>query len=155
MATALGLIRPRSLTAQTESWRSAFDGQSLGQWKPTSFGGEGRVTVRDGAILLEQGNDLTGVTWTGELQRIGYEIELEAKRTGGSDFFCGLTFPVADTYCSFIVGGWAGAVAGLSSIDGMDASENETTQVRNFQNDRWYKVPRSRHARPDSGMDRR
>ena len=26
-----------------------------------------------------------------------------------------------------IVGGWGGTVVGLSSIDGMDASENETT----------------------------
>jgi hypothetical protein len=126
--------------AQSGDWRSLFDGQTLGQWKPTPFGGEGAVVVRDDAIVLERGNDLTGITWTGELVRVDYEIELEAKRLAGGDFFCGLTFPVADAYCSFIVGGWAGAVAGLSSLDGRDASENETTRVRNFAENRWYKI---------------
>jgi hypothetical protein len=55
------------------------------------------------------------------------------------DFFCGLTFPVGDTHCSFIAAGWAGAVVGLSCVDGKDASENETTKFMNFENDRWYR----------------
>ena len=41
---------------------------------------------------------------------------------------------------SFILGGWGGGVVGISSVDGFDASENETTSFRNFDNDRWYKV---------------
>jgi hypothetical protein len=72
--------------------------------------------------------------------RVDYEIELQAKRVSGGDFFCGLTFPVGAAYCSFIVGGWAGAVCGLSSLDGDDASENETTRVRDFEQNRWYTV---------------
>jgi hypothetical protein len=122
---------------QQGHWRSLFDGRTLGQWKPTAFGGEGSVTVADGAIALERG---TGITWTGDLPRMDYEIEVEARRVAGNDFFCGLTFPVADAYCSFIVGGWSGAVVGLSSLDGSDASENETTRVRNFELGRWYRV---------------
>ena len=98
------------------------------------------VSIVDGTIVLERGSDLTGITWSGDLLRVGYEIELEAKRVAGGDFFCGLTFPVGEAYCSFIVGGWAGAVVGLSSIDGADASENETTKVRNFEEQRWYRV---------------
>jgi hypothetical protein len=126
--------------AQAGAWRSLFDGASLGQWKPTPFGGEGEVHVEAGEIVLERGNDLTGITWTGELPRVGYEIEVQAKRVSGNDFFCGLTFPVADAYCSFIVGGWAGAVTGFSSLDGQDASENETTRVRNYEQNRWYTI---------------
>ena len=126
--------------AYQQEWRSLFDGASLGQWKPTAFGGEGEVHVEAGAIVLERGNDLTGITWTGELPRLAYEIELQAKRVSGNDFFCGLTFPVGDAFCSFIVGGWAGAVTGFSSLDGQDASENETTRIRNYEQNRWYTV---------------
>ena len=60
-------------------------------------------------------------------------------RVEGSDFFVGLTFPVRDSHASLIVGGWAGSVVGISSIDGRDASENETTEVMKFKNGQWYK----------------
>ena len=39
-----------------------------------------------------------------------------------------------------LLGGWGGGVVGISSIDTMDASENETTKYRQFVTDRWYKV---------------
>lgn len=58
----------------------------------------------------------------------------------GSDFFAGITFPVKDSYCSWIVGGWGGVIVGLSSIDGMDASENETTSVWQFERGRFYRL---------------
>jgi len=47
---------------------------------------------------------------------------------------------VKDSHCSLILGGWGGGVVGLSSLDGMDASSNETTQYIEFQNNRWYHV---------------
>ena len=121
-------------------WQSLFDGQSLGQWKPTEFGGEGVVKVEDGRIVLAMGGDLTGVTWTGQVPTVNYEVELQAMRLAGGDFFCGLTFPVKASHCSFIVGGWAGTVVGLSSLNGLDASENSTTVRRRFENDRWYTI---------------
>ena len=118
-----------------------FDGQSLKGWKATSFGGEGRVYVEGGRLILEMGNNLTGITWDGgELPRIDYEISLEAMKVDGNDFFCGLTFPVADSSCSLIVGGWAGSVVGLSSLDGLDASENDTTRHMRFEQGRWYGI---------------
>lgn len=123
---------------QTET--SLFDGKSLGQWKITDFGGQGDVYVKDGAIYLEMGNDMTGVTWTGPLVRMNYEITLEAMRVDGSDFFCGLTFPVAENPCSLILGGWGGGVCGLSNIDYYDAANNETTQFISFENGKWYRV---------------
>src|SRR5262245_12801694 len=69
-----------------------------------------------------------------------YEIALDALRLTGSDFFCGLTVPVGDTHCSLIVGGWGGSLVGISSLDGMDASENETTKYMEFQQARWYRI---------------
>jgi hypothetical protein len=117
-----------------------FDGKSLGKWKPTEFGGEGEVEVEDGQIILRAGNPMTGITWTGEYPKMDYEVSLEAKRVDGSDFFCGLTFPVGDRPCTFVVGGWGGGVIGLSSLDGFDASENETTRYQEFENGKWHKI---------------
>ncbi len=117
-----------------------FDGKSLDGWKKTKFGGEGDVDVEDGQIIMRAGNPLTGITWTGDYPRVNYEISLETMRVDGSDFFCGLTFPVSDDPCTFIIGGWGGGVIGLSSIDGSDASENETTRYQEFNNGKWHKV---------------
>jgi hypothetical protein len=119
---------------------SLFDGKTLGQWKITEFGGQGNVYIKDGSIFLEMGNDMTGVTWTGPVVRMNYEIGLEAMRVMGSDFFCGLTFPVEENPCSLILGGWGGSVCGLSNIDYYDAANNETTRVVNFESGRWYRV---------------
>lgn len=118
-----------------------FDGKALGHWKSTNFGGEGEVEIKDGQLILNTGVDLSGITWQkpDELPRTNYEIQLEAMRVDGGDFFCGLTFPVKERYCSLICGGWGGGVCGISSIDGNDASENETTSYREFVTGRWYK----------------
>ena len=121
-------------------WTPLFDGKTLDQWKKTNFGGEGEVQINDGQIQLDFGSSMSGITYTGSLPTTDYEVQLEAKRVDGIDFFCGLTFPVQDSFCSFIVGGWAGAVVGLSSIDGKDASENKTTRYMNFDTDRWYEI---------------
>jgi hypothetical protein len=119
-----------------------FNGRDLTGWKESAFGGQGPVTVTNGEITIETGIDLSGITWTNEsiLPKANYEVSMEVKKTQGSDFLCGLTLPVGDTFCSFIVGGWGGAVVGISSIDDRDASENETTQYRHFEMNRWYKV---------------
>lgn len=133
--------RAAVLRAQTEGdWKPLFDGESLGQWESTAFGGEGKVDVRDGMIVLGFGHPLTGVTWTGDYPTMGYEIALDAMRLDGNDFFCALTFPVGQDFCSFILGGWGGATVGLSSLDGMDASENETSLSLRLEDNRWYAV---------------
>ena len=119
---------------------SLFDGKNLGQWKITDFGGQGKVYVKDESIMLEMGNNLTGVTWGGGVLRMNYEINLDAMRVDGDDFFCGLTFPVGDCFVTFVVGGWAGSVCGISSIDYYDASDNETTVKAYFDNNRWYHI---------------
>ena len=119
---------------------SLFDGRNLGQWKITDFANHGNVHVRDETIILELGNNLTGVTWSGPVPRMNYEINLDAMRLDGDDFFCGLTFPVGQSFVTFIVGGWAGSVCGISCIDYYDASDNETTTKAYFPNNRWYHI---------------
>ncbi|MCL5282730.1 MAG: DUF1080 domain-containing protein [Planctomycetes bacterium] len=119
---------------------SLFDGKTLGQWKVTDFGGQGEVSVKDGAIHMATGSYMTGITWTGPVIRMNYEITLEAMRVEGSDFFCGLTFPVGEKPCTLILGGWGGSLCGLSSIDHFDASENSTTRMISFENGKWYRV---------------
>lgn len=121
-----------------EGWRALFDGQSLAGWQVTDFQEGGKVEVRHGLLVFDKGDPFVGVNYTNPLPTVNYEVSLEAMIVSGSDFFCGLTFPVRDAFCSFIVGGWGGSVVGLSSLDGADASENETTQYVSFQTGRWY-----------------
>lgn len=125
--------------ARAGEWRTMFDGKTLEGWKPTAFGGAGEVEVVDGSIILHQGI-LTGINFTNPIPNANYEIELEARRTSGLDFFCGLTFPVNESFATWIVGGWGGAVVGISSLDGADASHNSTTKYRRFETGRWYRL---------------
>jgi hypothetical protein len=118
-----------------------FDGKTLGDWRPTKFRGQGPVKVENGTIVLEPGNDMTGVTWAGAaLPTTNYELTLQAMRADGSDFFAGITFPVDKSFCSLILGGWGGQVIGLSSINDLDASENSTSTSMVFEKQRWYTV---------------
>ena len=75
-----------------------FDGRVLGRWRIADFVGGGDVYVEDGSIILEKGEELTGITWDGPVVPIDYEIMLQAMRVDGEDFFCGLTFPVNDDH---------------------------------------------------------
>ncbi len=121
-----------------EGW--LFDGQSLTGWEITNFGPQGPVRVSDGTIVLGMGDGCTGITWKQEFPVDNYEVSLEAMKVDGNDFFCGMTFPVGKDPCTLIVGGWGGTVVGLSSINGMDASENETSTLRQFEKNRWYRI---------------
>jgi len=128
-------------TQKGADWVSLFDGKTLDGWKVSDFAGHADPKVEDGAIILPFGSDMTGITYAGKnLLRENYEIELEAKRIDGTDFFCALTFPVKDDPCTLICGGWGGGVVGLSSINGMDASENSTASYRSFKKGQWYRI---------------
>jgi hypothetical protein len=121
-------------------WEPLFDGRSLAGWNAIDYGGSGRAQARPGLIFLNKGEPFNGIHRTNVSATVDYELSLEAMRVSGSDFFCGLTFPVNDSHCSLIVGGWGGGVVGLSSLDGADASENETTQYIPFENGKWYRI---------------
>jgi hypothetical protein len=132
---------PEGADKDKSGWKSLFDGKSLDGWKPCYFNAEGKAHVKDGAIVLEKGGPMTGVACTrGDFPTSNYEVSLEGKKVEGDDFFCTTTFPVGDSFCTLVVGGWGGTVVGLSSIDGADASMNETRKDRDFARGRWYSV---------------
>ena len=123
-----------------EGWQVMFDGKSLAGWKVTDFDIHGPVECRSGLMVLSLGTPFTGVNWTNKFPEKNYEVTLEAMRVEGPDFFCGLTVPVRDSFCSLIVGGWGGSLVGISSLDDLDASENETTSFETFEKERWYQI---------------
>ena len=125
------------LTASAQ-WQPLFDGKTLQGWRETPFTGHGPVKIEDGTLVLSAGAPMTGVTWTGDFPHTNYEVRLEASRQKGSDFFASMTFPVADSHCTWVTGGWGGDIVGLSSIDGWDASDNETRSYFTFETGRWY-----------------
>lgn len=86
------------------------------------------------------GDGCTGITWKNSFPEINYKVTLDAKKVDGNDFFCGMTFPVGKNPCTLIIGGWGGTTVGLSSINGLDASENETTILQKFEKGRWYSI---------------
>lgn len=140
LAQLIGGKGPAGASAGGGDAKAIFDGKSLAGWKITEFSGRGDVTVENGQMILEAGNDITGANYTGETPKMNYEIALEAMKLQGTDFFCALTFPVNDAHVTFVVGGWGGSVVGISSVNGDDASENETTQFQKFDNNKWYKL---------------
>jgi 3-keto-disaccharide hydrolase len=167
LAASLGLcallISPVSLAAEkpaaaspatpekSADWKPLFDGKTLKGWQVTDFAGHAEVTVDPKfkpdrkapaapALIFDMGAVLTGLTWTNPPPKGEYEVSLDAMKLDGSDFFCALTFPAGDGHCSLIVGGWGGGVVGISSVDGMDASENETTKFMSFDKNRWYHI---------------
>ena len=77
--------------AKQEKKKWLFDGSSLDDWTPTDFAGKGEIIIdANGSLVLEMGAELSGVHWKGApLPVENYEIHLQAKRTMGSDFFCG------------------------------------------------------------------
>lgn len=131
---------PAQVQEPAQDGISLFDGKTLDGWEITSFGTEGPVSVSDGNIVLAFGDGCTGVTWTKDFPRSNYEVTLEAMRVSGNDFFCGMTFPVNESHCSLIVGGWGGPVVGLSTIDGNDAAHNSTKFLKKFDKNVWYKI---------------
>lgn len=121
---------------------SLFDGKTLGKWKKTAFGGEGDVFVNDeGHLEFGFGAVITGVNWGADPPASSnYEISLEAMKLDGNDFFLALTFPVKENHATFVVGGWGGGIVGISCVDDLNASENETMSIDGFAKDVWHKV---------------
>lgn len=120
---------------------------NMDQWRSINFGGEGDAFFKDGALNLDYGSPLTGVKHKGDLADLlgesidHYAITLQAQRVEGTDLFLGVTFPVGkDGHVSLVLGGWGGAITGLSNLDDLNASENKTTRYHAFADKRWYKV---------------
>lgn len=129
-----GVAEESASAPQVEPWTPLG-----GRWEQVA-GGE--VTEVDGVLKLGWGEPMTVARWQGGVPAMPFEIEAEARRVEGTDFFFSVTFPgrTADEAATLVVGGWGGSLVGISSIDGLDASENETTTVGQFENGRWYAI---------------
>ncbi len=125
LLVAAVLLWTGSLHAQSE-WKPLFDGKTLTNWREALYKGHAGIHVADGAIVLNAGSPMNGATFTGTFPTADYEVRFEAERLAGNDFFASLTFPVGDSFCTWVTGGWGGDIVGLSSIDGWDAADNET-----------------------------
>lgn len=125
---------------------SLFDGKTLTGWKDSGFAGAGEVTVEPNfkgqgpVIRIDAGQSLSGLTFTNAVPKTNFEITLEALKVQGNDFFIGLTFPVGEAHATLVLGGWGGATTGISSIDGLDASENDTTKFLGYEKDKWFRI---------------
>lgn len=109
-----------------------------GSWTGTE-GGE--VKEENGVLHMAFGEMLTAAKWNGAVPATPFELEYEARRVDGSDFFGAVTFPVRkDESVTFILGGWGGGLVGISSIDHLDASENETGSNMKFETGQWYRI---------------
>ncbi|MFW6161856.1 MAG: 3-keto-disaccharide hydrolase [Planctomycetota bacterium] len=129
-------------TLEPGKWVALFNGKNMKGWRVVEkyeFEMHGKIEVKDGEIRLGTGMPFSAITWTGDFPLEGYEVELETKRTSGVDIFAGTTFPIGESHASFIVGGWGDTVVGISSVDHMNAAENETTVVQGFDNKKWYR----------------
>lgn len=151
-ALASLLVTASLLAADTPKEYTLFDGKSLDDWQSFDSGGSGVVEIKDAEMIIGAGESISGAIYkkADKLPLTNYELTLEAKRLEGSDFFCGLTFPVGSlkTCATFILGGWGGSVTGLSSIDGADASENSTGHYRKVVDKKWYKI--KLHVTPEN-----
>lgn len=130
----------------TSPVKNLFDGRTLTGWKSSDFAGGGEVKVEPNfrgqgpVLLIEAGQSLSGLTFTNPVPKQNFELTLEALKVQGSDFFVGLTFPVGEAHATLVLGGWGGATTGISSIDGLDASENDTTKFIGYDKDKWYRI---------------
>lgn len=125
----------------SDNW-TEMEALAADRWAPIDGAADLEWDDETGVMTIGFGNDLNGVRWAGPVPVTPYTVELEARRISGSDFFCGLTFPVrsGNEHVSLIVGGWGGRLVGISSIDGMDASENSTASQQEFEDGRWYRI---------------
>jgi hypothetical protein len=120
--------------------RLLFNGVSLDKWQVIDYEGHGDISIADSCLIIHRGETISGIKWINDFPKTNYEVNFEAKRIEGSDFFCGMTFPVKESYLTLVIGGWGGSLVGLSSIDYYDAVDNLTSYVMYFVSGHWYPV---------------
>lgn len=132
-------LREPAVPPAGAGWKALLDGRGLVGWKVVEFGGHGEISVTGGAVLIEMGAALSGIAVTNPVPRQNYEVVWDAMKVDGNDFFAAMTLPFGESHFTFVTGGWGGGVVGISSLDGLDASENESTKYAGFDKARWYR----------------
>jgi len=140
-ASAQEAAKPEASPVNSER-QLLWKGDRFEDWTVTEFGSQREVKpIEDGGFEIEAGYPLSGVHSTAfDWPQGNYELEWEFQRVEGNDFPCCLTFPVKDSHCSVVIGGWGGTLVGLSCIDGKDAAHNQTAKHMVFENGKWYQA---------------
>ncbi len=118
----------------------------LAHWHPTAMPDGGKTWIQANDLIVLPGKPMNGVRFDGWLEEklplTDYAVSFEARRQEGQDFFAAMTFPVrsVESCATLVLGGWGGALVGISSIDDQDASENSTRSEQHFTNGQWYRV---------------
>jgi hypothetical protein len=126
---------------QPRSW-DLLSPAHLPFWSAAEIERTGEVTIAESMLRLRAGAPMTAVRYTAwqqsGLPTSGYEVTFEARRLDGSDFFAALTFPVGQSFLTFVNGGWGGATTGLSNIDDSSAINNVTGSAQRYETGVWY-----------------
>ncbi len=137
--------RPPAPTPSQTKWSLLESGQTTA-WQQAGIPDEGVISIKDGELTLRAGQPMTGAkfaNWTAAgMPDTNYAISYETMRVEGRDIFGMCTFPVGShqSHATFVIGGWGGTVTGISSIEFLDASENQTRAEQVFENNLWYRV---------------
>ncbi|HUT35547.1 MAG TPA: family 16 glycoside hydrolase [Planctomycetota bacterium] len=118
-------------------WVSLFDGKTLDGWRVAKeFPGRGKggeVRVEDGAILLQRGPMYTGLSWTGELLTMDYELVFEAMRFASDEpCLCHVIYPFRDGHAALLLGGKGNMLE-------LGAAPHPGARM-DFEPRRWYSV---------------
>lgn len=127
----------RKAASHPLNWMASANWEVVSEYM---FEDHGSVLFGTDQIVLNGGDPATGIRFRGVVPRDSYEVTFEAQRLVGSDFFCGLTFPIGDEHCTLVLGGWSGTIVGLSNVDDEPAVENLTATSIEFENECWYSV---------------
>lgn len=142
--TALGHAADPPVAKAAPAVLKFLTGNELNDWKVIEeMKQHGPAALKDGVLVLGIGQPMTGVVYTGkaELPVKDYEASFDARRIEGDDFFAALTLPVrnADSFVTFVIGGWGGTCVGVSCIQFQSADENATTNWIEFEMKKWYR----------------
>jgi len=134
----------RDLTVTKKGqWIKLFDGKTMKGWIPlekTDYDMDSHAEVTNSYIRLAKGVPYSAVIIDAKFPKTNYEIKLRAKRLERDDIFCGILFPVKETYCSGVFGGWGNWIVGLSCVDELFADENSAGETMHFDNNEWYEI---------------
>ena len=141
-AMAAGQARPRSGRRAAPTGKPVlFDGKTLDGWKKTDFFHAGEVKVEDGRIVLAAGelddrhhHHAPGPAHDG----LRADLRGDAARAGTTSS-PRRPSPWASRTSRWSTAAGAATSTGLSSLDGMDASENETTRSIKYEDRTWYR----------------
>ena len=137
--------RPNTPSKSPTEWSLLAPSQTSA-WQQAGIPDEGAISIKEGELTITAGQPMSGAKFshwaTSGLPDTNYAISYEAMRVEGRDIFGMCTFPVGSqqSHATFVIGGWGGTVPGISSIEFLDANENQTRAEQAFENNRWYRI---------------